>query len=127
MGAIKEVMMEFCAAVYPDDWDKQDKLFEDIMEFYDCPAPPGITIEQYRASYERGEHFDIGLDDMQRLIEEFQKSGQNQSRPALTLRRVYNALFEQPDPVCTCGKTSEGICPRCGQNMNKVQGEGPPR
>jgi hypothetical protein len=20
-----------------------------------------------------------------------------------------------PDPVCACGKTSEGICPRCGQ------------
>lgn len=21
------------------------------------------------------------------------------------------------DPVCSCGKTSEGVCPRCGQNM----------
>ena len=20
------------------------------------------------------------------------------------------------DPVCTCGKTSDGVCPRCGQN-----------
>ncbi len=24
---------------------------------------------------------------------------------------------EQPDPVCCCGKTSEGQCPRCGQKM----------
>jgi hypothetical protein len=23
----------------------------------------------------------------------------------------------QPDPVCFCCKTSEGQCPRCGQNM----------
>ena len=27
----------------------------------------------------------------------------------------------QPDPVCTCGKTSEGICPRCGNNMEGKQ------
>jgi hypothetical protein len=26
-------------------------------------------------------------------------------------------MYEQPDPVCTCGKTSEGVCPRCGQDM----------
>lgn len=26
-------------------------------------------------------------------------------------------MKEQPDPVCKCGKTSVGICPRCGQNM----------
>lgn len=24
----------------------------------------------------------------------------------------------EPDPVCGCGKTSEGLCPRCGQNMS---------
>lgn len=24
---------------------------------------------------------------------------------------------EQPDPVCVCGKTSEGVCRRCGQDM----------
>ena len=24
---------------------------------------------------------------------------------------------EQPDPVCLCGKTSEGTCPRCGQKI----------
>ena len=24
----------------------------------------------------------------------------------------------QPDPVCVCGRTSEGICPRCGQDVN---------
>ena len=24
---------------------------------------------------------------------------------------------EQPDPVCYCGKTSEGLCPRCGYVM----------
>lgn len=27
------------------------------------------------------------------------------------------AFLEQPDPVCRCGKTSEGVCFRCGQNM----------
>jgi hypothetical protein len=26
-------------------------------------------------------------------------------------------MGEQPDKVCVCGKTSIGICPRCGQNM----------
>ena len=26
-------------------------------------------------------------------------------------------MSEQPDPVCCCGKTSEGLCPRCGQKM----------
>ena len=29
----------------------------------------------------------------------------------------YYEIIDQPDPVCTCGKTSEGICPRCGENM----------
>jgi len=27
-------------------------------------------------------------------------------------------MNEQPDPVCSCGKTSEGLCPRCGQDMS---------
>ena len=26
---------------------------------------------------------------------------------------------QQPDSVCRCGKTSEGVCRRCGQNLEK--------
>tara|TARA_Y100000034_G_scaffold6676_1_gene7347 strand:- start:6529 stop:6798 length:270 start_codon:yes stop_codon:yes gene_type:complete len=29
----------------------------------------------------------------------------------------YLAYRQQPDPVCGCGKTSEGICRRCGADM----------
>lgn len=32
---------------------------------------------------------------------------------------------EQPDPVCGCGKTSEGTCPRCGQQMTPEKGACP--
>lgn len=24
---------------------------------------------------------------------------------------------EPPDPICVCGRTTEGVCPRCGQDM----------
>jgi hypothetical protein len=30
-----------------------------------------------------------------------------------------NEENEQPDKVCCCGKTSEGICPRCGQKITE--------
>lgn len=41
----------------------------------------------------------------------------------LNTMRVGSVYFEPgswvlaPDPVCVCGKTSEGLCPRCGQDM----------
>ena len=35
-----------------------------------------------------------------------------------TLKKYQQLRREQPDPVCRCGRTSEGICFRCGQNMD---------
>lgn len=31
-------------------------------------------------------------------------------------------MHEQPDSVCGCGKTSEGLCPRCGQIASQFGG-----
>ncbi len=31
---------------------------------------------------------------------------------------------EQPDPVCHCGRTSTGRCPRCGEDMEKHAASG---
>jgi len=33
------------------------------------------------------------------------------------MARGTNVMKDQPDLVCVCGKTIEGVCPRCGQNM----------
>ena len=92
MGAVKSCMMEFAAAIYPNDWDKQDKLFEDLMYPAEHDPIPNITIDQYRKEYENGNRVNIDLEEMIRLIEDFQKSGQTQSKPALTLHKVCNML-----------------------------------
>ena len=38
-------------------------------------------------------------------------------RDNLLESEYYEVLGIEPDPVCKCGKTSEGVCPRCGEQM----------
>jgi hypothetical protein len=37
---------------------------------------------------------------------------------ARVANRRYEVGCEQPEPVCSCGSTSDGTCPRCGQTPN---------
>lgn len=43
---------------------------------------------------------------------------------AKTTKLEIEYTSEQPDPVCGCGKTSEGTCPRCGQRMTESEVKG---
>jgi hypothetical protein len=70
MGAVKDLMMRYCETIHPDDWDKQDELFTELMSSPDAPS----------------------LEDMVRVVDEFEKSGRVPKQPALTLHRVCNAL-----------------------------------
>jgi hypothetical protein len=88
MGAVKSCMMEFTAVIYPNDWDKQDQLFEDLMKPAEYDPIHNVTIEQYRDEYESGNRPNIDLEDMMRLVREFHESGQTQAAPALTLHKV---------------------------------------
>ncbi len=69
MGAVKDLMMRYCETVHPDSWDEQDKLFVDLME---GKGP--------------------GLEEMSRIVKEFEDSGRVPKQPALTLHRVTQAL-----------------------------------
>ena len=42
----------------------------------------------------------------------------HQSYSDMLLAKFHNGItdyVEQPDPVCSCGKVSNGRCPRCGE------------
>jgi hypothetical protein len=85
MGMMKNLMFEFCAVIYPYDWDRQMELMDHFCtgEFAD------YTIESFRAEYERTNQCpEISLDNMVKLVKEFQESGQEQTAPALTVRNV---------------------------------------
>lgn len=69
MGAVKDLMMRYCEAIHPDSWDKQDELF---MELCEGNGPE--------------------LDEIARVVDEFEKSGRRPQQPALTLHRVCHAL-----------------------------------
>jgi hypothetical protein len=49
MGAVSDVLIEFCEAVFPDSFEDQDLLQEVIMAADpDTQAEPAATIEEYR-------------------------------------------------------------------------------
>ena len=31
MGAVKHLLMQYCEIIHPDDYDAQDRLFDDIV------------------------------------------------------------------------------------------------
>lgn len=95
MGAMKEMLMEFCSVVYPDNYDDQDSLFEDMCVKWQVRSFSG-TVDEFRKAYEDN-HIppSITTEDMMRLMREFVHSGGVCSAPALTLRRVCHTFGVQ--------------------------------
>ena len=71
MGAVKDLMMRYCETVHPDDWDKQDDLFDQIIE---------------------GKVEGLDMEGMIQAVKEFEESGKVPTQPAVTLDRVTDEL-----------------------------------
>jgi hypothetical protein len=100
MGAMSELAINIVEVCYPDDEDKQDRMMAALK--FGCEGalvPNPLTPENIRAYYEQHHRWpNLDIEEAVAMVKEFHK-------------------LNQPDPVCHCGKTSEGICPRCGENM----------
>jgi hypothetical protein len=93
MGRMKDLLMEFCAVIYPNDYDKQDKLFESMCQSWTAGPFPDLTIDTFRDYYElHHQPPPISAEDMLKLVEKFHESGEQQIAPAMTLRKVCIAL-----------------------------------
>jgi hypothetical protein len=95
MSMMKNLMFEFCAVIYPDDWERQMNL----LDHFCTGEVTGYTIESFREEYEKTNQCpDIALDDIIRLVKEFHESGQIQTAPALTVRNVLAMLKAEDEP-----------------------------
>ena len=89
MGMMKNLMFEFCAVIYPDNWDRQMEL----MDHFCTGEVDNCTIESFRAEYEKTNQCpEITIDNMVKLVKEFKESGQEQTAPALTVHNVLAML-----------------------------------
>ena len=71
---MKDMLSSFCEAIYPDDYDRQDILFQDMMRATGDPIQHP-TIKSFREAYERnGECPSIALEDMSRIVREYEKN-----------------------------------------------------
>ena len=64
MSAVSDLLIRFCEAVYPGDFERQDKLSHDIIHPTDLSEDQVRTIAEYRASYERNGYpptIDVGV------------------------------------------------------------------
>lgn len=123
MGAVKDLLQQFVEAVYPDSWDKQDELFEAIMninmgatEDSEAGVDPylDLGLMEYRRVFEAtGEAPVIDLGGLQRLIDEsnFAKEG---------WVRVVLAAECQDCPEC-----GEPVCPTCHDHYADCECPGP--
>ena len=98
MGAMSELAIGIVEVVYPNDDAKQDEMlaacrFVRFGSEGECEHTP----QAIRTFYE-----------------------QHGAWPRLDVEKACEMIkeFEQPEPVCICGRTSSGRCPRCGQNMD---------
>ena len=68
MGRMKETLTEFCEIIYPEDFDRQDKLFQDMIRATGDPLE-NPTVASFRRAYEStGECPMISLEDMANLV-----------------------------------------------------------
>lgn len=109
MGAMKELLLEFCELVYPYDGDKQAQLARDIVG---SPAlcPTLQTVEQFRRVYEdTGVAPRMDLERMQELVDEARSEGffdrcPQCGRPAVTCDKCGNHQYCQACNRCLiCG------------------------
>ena len=81
MGRMKETLMSFCEAIYPEDYDKQDKLFQDMMHATGDPIQ-NPSIASFRRMYETARECPtIDLADMSRIVEQFEANVPNSGGP----------------------------------------------
>ena len=98
MGAMSELAIGIVEVCYPDDESKQDEMMAALK--FGCKGTlTPLTPENIRAYYEQHRRWPIiDVEEAAAMVNEFHR-------------------MNQPDPVCHCGRTSEGVCPRCGENM----------
>lgn len=70
MGAMKRLLEDFCALVYPDDPDQQCQLARDLI-VQPSIEPAVTTVEDFRCFYERtGCPPKMNLERMSQLVKE---------------------------------------------------------
>jgi hypothetical protein len=70
MGAMKRLLEDFCALVYPDDPDQQYQLARDLI-VRPSIEPAVTTVEDFRRVYEdTGCHPKMDLEQMSQLVKD---------------------------------------------------------
>ena len=94
MGAMNELSIDIAEVCYPNEDGKQYQML--------------YALRRGAGPWELAEH-------TPKAIREYFE--EHHVWPPLDIEQACEMVkkFAQPDPVCVCGKTTEGTCPRCGQ------------